>query len=521
MDRYNGQQGVGYATILDNSTVRDFSVKNFEKEAAARERKKAEANKKLGSITMPEHFWKHNQEISEAFTNVIDQGAKLIDQGIDPFNEYSERTKKFQQDWQKLGVMGDHSIQLRDTYNKGRNLFQTDSNKYDGFEDFQNFFDENSLNDIVDKGLNAPTLMKRKALKEINDFHKGNVVDLLKLNNGQPLQGQALKDYADKITSDPGVWTELKESYDAKFAQLGDDQKQILRNKAEKNGVDIYRQAIMDDAEMWNAEAKPFNLTDNLDAIAATLKTRRTKIEEGDVTTMSENVSDQQIKDAIKERLASEPRLADGLKGDPVEAVFKRYKGMIRNRVATKFEKTLDEGGKLGGLSSKEYKAQRERWLKDVNSGVQEAADYLRRYKPPGEDLTVYKTKHKGNNVIMYMRGKGVENMKNKPLFDKEIEKGGNEFTFGDGEEGWKLSDNFTPVGLRGDAIYLPAEDAIVRVLDVSQPDDSELLYEMYDTVFKKHGNKPYSFEKPKMGILNRAMQTSTGKTNYNQVSYE
>ena len=515
---YQGRQGTGLATTLGQQPGEQFQMKQALLDKEQRKKQLSEAANKLGKLTMPEHFYKHKQEISDAFGGVIQEGAKLLSKGIDPFNTFTEQTKKFQEGWEKLGTMGDYSMQLKEAYDKGRSLYQSNQDKYSGWGQFQEFFDNNSLNDIVDKNLNVPQLTKNRALKEIVTYHKNNMADLVRKNNGAPVSEDQLKEYAAMVIQDPGTWTELQQSYDAKFQQLSEEQKKNLQHQADLNGISIYEQAIINDANTWNAQEKPFSVKTTLDEIAATLTPKRSKIEEGDITTTSVSVSDSAIREAIREKLLDDPRIAEGITGDPVEGVFKRYKGMIRNRLKTSYERTADESGKLGGMDKKEYDGKRKKWLADLKSGRQEAADYLRRYKPPGEDLEVYKTKHEGDKVMVYMKGKAVEDMKNKPLFDEEIQDS-KVITFGE-EEGWSLSDNLLPVFLRGNAVYLPDEDAVVRIIDLSQQGDKEKLYEMYDFSFKKHNNKPYDLDSEPVGAINNLFSSKGGSLDFNNATY-
>ena len=494
---YIGKQGTGFATVLGPATLPDEMLKD--KRAGLAARKVNPAAKKLREQEVPEHWYRYDVEIQKDYDEMFANGAALMGRSIDPFTAVDPESQAFQKQLSRLGSKADTSDQLKEYYDKQRGMVQGKEGDYEGFQEMEDFFNNNSLTDIMANGLTPPSLTKATPNTDLYPFYKDMVEEGITNNNGIPMSQHDLGNMIDFRLSNPEDAQSLRHTYKAKSQKLDPTEWSAVVRRADLyRGGDWLKQMMMEDAALFNQS--PYTIEQMSGDIAKGLKVRTTKIERGAVTTTSGEVSEKTIKNRIRQKLESDPRAWGMVPGstlaEKVDYFYDKNKDAIRGQVTgRKYERMEDELAQNYGFSKQEITDNFDTWYRQYKKGYKAASDFLVGTKLPGEGLTIYKTDPSPMNkdgsvdeVKVYLRGPDVAKIQ---LIAQTRGVEINELADLLSDDPSSLPPDIresisTMISVLGRGTYLEDEGSIIRVYDLNYPNDQELLRANYKEAFKE-----------------------------------
>lgn len=219
------RQGTGLATVLGPSiSAKDFAYLDNQEQAglAAAKKAKAEtlaaAKQKILEFN-PERWLKHELEVRDMQTKWVDQGAKLLNSGTNPYNGTDEASIRWRNERDRIEAYANASTQMKDMFKALRSKIDgSDPDKYDPetIKAINDYFDM-PVKDVVEKGILPPELMQKKPTANLQKSWVGLVTDL------QTRTGQGEfsdKERFDFITQSTANSEDLNEAAQSYFANL-------------------------------------------------------------------------------------------------------------------------------------------------------------------------------------------------------------------------------------------------------------------------------------------------------------
>lgn len=395
---YDGQQGTGFATILDYNPSADIAVANQKaSEKAAQEKAKADAQAKRIAAhremmkAKPDWWHRHDQEVDALWQGAQDFGAAAIAEGLDPFTDSSENSVKFRQLLDKTELYAKASEEKRSSWEKFKEQVYTNpekAKKLKNIDEITEYFNNPSIIGEVEGGGKMPVpewaeplLDTQKAIMNAINLKAGDNKDYV------PSMNDAY-DIAGMLQTNPAY----SEGFGSANSVMAQGFNRIKNNKdhpeiyegyvarAAKKGVDPYTQYLAETT--YNAKTS----SETTDDIAESIKvgSKESEVEQGDVTIGSKRpaMSDKDIEKAVRLKLSNKigtvQREVDaGIYGDPdwtldknMEAAVKHTAKLVKQKQDTKYTRKEDEAGK----SKKEAEKSRDEWYDAITGKLGEDA---------------------------------------------------------------------------------------------------------------------------------------------------
>lgn len=396
---YSGQQGTGFATILNPDMSVDTAVAKMKADQESARKQKIAASHAKMSEKDPDYWHRHKQEISQLHDGWMDLGGQMIANGEDPYSSSSDVAIDFRKLGNKIETYSMASNQLKDEWKALQSAY-TDPKKrqeVENWDEIVEFYDNPSVIDIVDNRKRAPQpkfkspeidtyKMQSDLVKQWQGNNKSKVLSMddaitlaaeLQLNDtyssgfGSP--DAKMRQRYKAVESDP----DLKEAYEARGMRNG--------------GIDGYTQFV---AESLYGMTDPVKSLDDFTLdLSKKIQTSSSTVEDGAVTKSStySKHSDKELRGMVKSMLIGkdgyiERDVAAGKYGDPdklldknIKAAEDYYLNQLKDNIKTSFSKTEDEGKAAG----EEAKSARKYWDEAIQGlhGEEEkrrAGDFLR-----------------------------------------------------------------------------------------------------------------------------------------------
>lgn len=219
------RQGTGLATVLGPSiSAKDFAYLDNQDQAGLAAAKKAKADTLAAAKQKilefnPERWLKHELEVRDMQTKWVDQGAKLLNSGTNPYNGTDEASIRWRNERDRIEAYANASTQMKDMFKALRGKIDgSDPDKYDPetIKAINDYFDT-PVKDVVEKGILPPELMQKKPTANLQKSWVGLVTDL------QTRTGQGEfsdKERFDFITQSTANSEDLNEAAQSYFANL-------------------------------------------------------------------------------------------------------------------------------------------------------------------------------------------------------------------------------------------------------------------------------------------------------------
>lgn len=403
---YDGQQGTGFATVLDYDPRVDLAAAQMDradKAAQAEARLKAQKAKALSHEQMmkakPDWWHTHDKEVSELWQGAQDFGGAAIANGVDPFSDTSETSVQFRKLLDKTTLYAKASEEKRKNWEKFKNEIYLDSEKskkIKNLDEIVGYFNNPSIIEEVENGIKmpkpvfaTPMIDTQKAVMNVISTKAGGNKDYIpSMDDAYELAGvlQSNPVYTDGFDSANSV---MKQNFDKIKSSYPDIYEGYVTRAAKTKGVDPYTQYL---AETVYGAAVPTKTTNDI-ADGIKIGSKETSIEDGDVTIGGKrpSMSDKEIEDLARVELANKigtvQREVDaGLYGNPdwtldknMDAAVKHVADLVKKKQDTKYTKREDEGGK----ARKEAESARQYWDeafqgKHGPAAQREAQDFLK-----------------------------------------------------------------------------------------------------------------------------------------------
>jgi len=496
---YTGRQGTQFATVLGGAESPDLVAAGGLARQKSKAKATSDAQKALRGIKPPEYWYKHDKEIQADYDDFFQKAAAQVANGIDPFTAVDDASQEVQRAYQRVMAKANTSNQLKDNYEKQRNLVNANPDKFSGFDKIGSFLDQTSLSDFMDNSLEVPTLDRAIENPDLNAFYTDMVSEMNKRSGESIVPEQDLRDQLKFRLQNPDDAEQLGFSYSERFKNMPADEMTALKKRANlySNG-DLLSQAMYEDAQLFNKQ-KPFTIEKLLSDVSKDLKVKTDQIEKGAITTTVADVPDKAIKERIKAKLLSDPR-ASSLANpnatsvdDQVDDLFNQYKSAIKAQVSgRKFGRSEDENANIGPFSPDQASGNFKDWYRQLKKGYQQAADYIIGYKLPGEDVTITKTEITPDKKLrIYLKGNDIDAIK------KLAQKAGKD------EQDYVsqlLSDDADMQTIEpslqetigeitqkfGMGSYMADEGAVIREYDLNSIDDQEWMKDPHQSALKR-----------------------------------
>lgn len=395
------RQGTGLATVIRSEDRGIATYTDLWKlEQAQRAKKEADdlARKNAAVVKLkefnPEFFFLHQNEVQGSIDSHADEGANLIAEGLDPFSSNDPRADKWRRSHAKIAAMSQASKDMEKTWMATRAEIEGDKEAEYLPQDiaaFTEFYEKNSLSDIVSKGLQPPILRKRNA--DLNAF--GEVGKLMKefnatLNGSVPSEAQ-VDDFISSAVKEPAVRDKFSQTYAAKFAAMPQAERDALNARAIVNGNEPWEQAAVEDGMRWLQSRKPFQPRDVMAAAAQDvsqgLDVSRRATPGGYTQATSQKDMERGLAASARAMIAQDERwmsyFPDMRKAE--NETDSDYRNRVAARLAQEMRPLVKTSYETGVTEKGEGEARRrvsfDSWLKDMRSGdatrVKAASQFL------------------------------------------------------------------------------------------------------------------------------------------------
>ena len=433
----------------------------------------------------------------------------MVGKGIDPFTATDPQSQAFQKSVNRLDAKAKTSQQLKAYYDEQRSMVQGKEDQYEGYQEMEDFFQNNSLDDILKNQLSPPSITKAIPNLDLAPFYSDMVNEGIDANNGIPLDSKQISDMIDFRLNNPSDAAQLIKTYESKSKQIQKadptEWKNIQARATLYSNGDVMKQMMTEDAERYNK--RTYTVEQMVDDVASELRPKSTKIGKGTITTASSEVSEKAIKNRIRLKLQSDPRTMDMTPGatidEKVDNFFNDNKEAIRGSISgRKYERTEDKTGNAFGFSRQQREDNFNQWYGQFKKGYQQASDFLVGSSLPGEGLTITKTEPgpqqadgSVKDVKVYLKGPDI-----RKLQDIAAKTGNSSDDFlakflSEDEPDQEEMDQLPPTvqeqikdlaNTLGRGTYVESEGSLMRVYDLTNEKDQELLRTSYKTAFQK-----------------------------------
>lgn len=259
------RQGTGLATVLKGDmAVEDFirldnAGDNARQAAAQARRAAADAAMKDIKDFNPERWLRHDREIKDGLNQWIDEGARLLQSGVNPSASLDPKSVEWRKRKAMLEQTAKSSMQMKDMFEKTRaKLDGSEPDKYDQATilKMKEYF-ETPLDKITKEGILPPPMIQAKPGLNLQKTWAGLTKDLYDRNGSKPLDEAGKWDFVTaSMSNDPEV-IEATESYLFNLPQAEQDR---YKQRAQQTGKSVMELVNYDFLERYSPGKEPFDL---------------------------------------------------------------------------------------------------------------------------------------------------------------------------------------------------------------------------------------------------------------------
>lgn len=301
---WQGQEGMGIAEKVDTSQSDGmkqyaFKLKLADQKQHQADQKATEAN--IYKRTQKPEWWSiHDSELSQTHSDLMNETARLMRvKGVqDPFALSSDpEVIEIQKKWNALDTMAKTSKDLREYSQKMQDAEFRKTVDEDSFNQFNDWFGKNKISDIVNKGMQPPSIRKKNPIEDFgtywmpfikqnggfedkdgNELTREGLANIVAMKYAAPNQDLAAFDQKMLAGLDPTILTALEEEQKAQALQ--GNQKTLGQIYAENQ---LWRLA--------QSQVTPYNEDKALGIASSRLGDVKSTIENGSVTVSKTNSS--------------------------------------------------------------------------------------------------------------------------------------------------------------------------------------------------------------------------------------
>lgn len=301
---WQGQEGVGIAEKVSTPQTDTMKQYGFRLKLADLKERQADDKAVQANIykrTQKPEWWSiHDGELSTAHNELMSETARLMrTKNIkDPFAlTDNQDVLAIQKRWNELETMAKTSKDLREYHQKMQDAEFRKTVDDKSFTDFNNWFGQNKITDIVGKGLQPPSIRKKNSIEDFgtywmpfikqnggfedkdgNEITQEGLSNLISLRYAAPNDDLAAFDQKMLAGLDPQILKALED----------EQKKQALQGKQKPLGQ------IYAENQLWKlakSQFTPYNETTAIQEAAKTFEDVKTKIENGSITVTKVNNS--------------------------------------------------------------------------------------------------------------------------------------------------------------------------------------------------------------------------------------
>ncbi len=259
------RQGTGLATVLgDSLAVKDFIHRDDAEaagraQAAAAKKQAADAAAKDIKDFNPERWIRHEREIKDGLNMWIDEGAKLMQKGINPNSSVTDEAVAWRKQRATIEAKSKASMQMKQMFEATRGKIDgSEPDKYsqDTLTNMKSYF-ESPLDDIISGAVLPPAMLQAKPSMNLQKTWVGLSKDLYDRNGNKPLDEAGKWDFVRaSMSNDPDIM-EAAGSY---MAQLPQDELDRYKQRAQSTGKSVVELVNYDFLERYSPGREPFDL---------------------------------------------------------------------------------------------------------------------------------------------------------------------------------------------------------------------------------------------------------------------
>lgn len=259
------RQGTGLATVLgDSLAVKDFIHRDDAEaagraQAAAAKKQAADAAAKDIKDFNPERWIRHEREIKDGLNMWIDEGAKLMQKGINPNSSVTDEAVAWRKQRATIEAKSKASMQMKQMFEATRGKIDgSEPDKYsqDTLTNMKSYF-ESPLDDIISGAVLPPAMLQAKPSMNLQKTWVGLSKDLYDRNGNKPLDEAGKWDFVRaSMSNDPDIM-EAAGSY---MAQLPQNELDRYKQRAQSTGKSVIELVNYDFLERYSPGREPFDL---------------------------------------------------------------------------------------------------------------------------------------------------------------------------------------------------------------------------------------------------------------------
>lgn len=399
---HNLRQGEGLATTLGPQTSDDYAIRYAEARRAAKEQQiAARAAKRNAALQkmmtqVPDFFYRHKQEIDQAWKKVFDLGVEAMNSGVvDPYEGTDEKSIAFQRAANDLKIRATVSTQIKDQYKAMQQDVQAKGADFFNPQDLidgEGYFSR-SLQDHLDNPTGVPLVRQRKPMQSSIQIASGLAAELNKgIKVGDTVDPNVARETIRTAFRDPVNGRDIATTFTGALENLTDDERAKLENEARQNGLSVPEMYAYQTMNAFLKRPGAYSINNAL-AEGDKLFKPSTTAYRGKETygkSVDKRTSMASAMSVARGILLDDPRAlgefaaAYKLKQDPSETE-EEFFGEVQRSLATdlynRSAKDRESGVIAEGQSAKELEVSTDKWLQDLKSGkrqlAQEAAGVL------------------------------------------------------------------------------------------------------------------------------------------------
>lgn len=377
-------QGVGLATVLDGNRAVDTAERIGAEYRAIGRQEKAKKEAELAGAydTMlkmnPERWMKHEAVILPQMNEWVDQGAAMMQKGVNPWKSVSPEAIAFRKKAMDIQSLANTSKQMQDTWEKNRaKLASSEPGKYDDtvIKANADFFNQDPRA-VRDSGAIPPPLMQKKPFLNLQDTISKGMGDINSKLNGQPIPPGDRWKISREFLTNPAIADDLNESAASALAQMTPADANSVQKRARDLGKSPQEVIVFDFVNRYADKQKPFSFQEWIDEgvkqVGVPYKEWRgadsfsKKVDPAEFNRIAKERAAVMLTDpeALREYENELPRDPSWNDGDYKLRATNHLASKLKNLVATQEEAGVTQQGQ----GKKDLEVSRKKWLENMES---------------------------------------------------------------------------------------------------------------------------------------------------------
>lgn len=259
------RQGTGLATILSGDlAVKDFlaqddlEAKTRMSGLAARQKAAQDAADNIAKFN-PERWLRHEREIKDGMNAWVDQGAKLMRSGKNPWSSTDDESVAWRKQQATLDAKAKASMQMKEMFEATRSKIDgSEPTKYDpaSLQAMRDYF-ETPLDQIISGAVLPPALLQARPSMDLQKTWAGLAKDLYDRNGEKPLDEAGKWDF---VTASIGNDPQLLEAAGSYMANLPAGEQERYKQRSQQTGKSIMELVNRDFLDRYSPGKEPFDL---------------------------------------------------------------------------------------------------------------------------------------------------------------------------------------------------------------------------------------------------------------------